>query len=70
MAVGTHILHFNGTSWKSATTSAEPGQTSGLAGVAATSGSNAWAVGNYNDTGTLHDVILHWTGKSWVRMIA
>jgi len=40
-----------------------PGKTWLLFGVAATSASNAWAVGySFNPIRTL---ILHWNGKTW-----
>jgi hypothetical protein len=34
----------------------------GLAGVAATSATNAWAVGG---TASDHTLILRWNGKAW-----
>jgi hypothetical protein len=40
-------------------------------GVAATSASNAWAVGDYSSgTLTSHPLIAHWDGKTWKRVPA
>src|SRR5215472_5394461 len=36
-----------------------------LAHVAATSGSNAWAVGEYFSTGTGRTLVEHWDGQRW-----
>ena len=36
-----------------------------LAHVAATSGSNAWAVGEYFNTGTGRTLVEHWDGQRW-----
>ena len=58
----TLILHWNGTAWKRVP-SPSP-LSSYLTGAAATSGSNAWAVG-YTSIGTL---VLHWNGKTWKRV--
>jgi hypothetical protein len=51
-------MHFNGTSW---TTTEQGPANSSLYSVAASSASNAWAVG-YGPKG---GVILHWTGSAW-----
>ena len=65
----TLILHWNGTAWKHVP-SPNPGRSVSdnfLDGVAATSASNAWAVGSYSNgsTGTAHTIILHWNGTAW-----
>jgi hypothetical protein len=66
----TLILHWNGSTW-TRTTSPDPGGsdfTDGLAGVAATSAANAWAVGyTQNTVADYQSLILHWNGKSWAR---
>jgi hypothetical protein len=36
-----------------------------LTGVAATSASNAWAVGTYSHNGAGRTLILHWNGSTW-----
>ncbi len=59
----TLILHWNGTRW-TRVASPSPGRFAGLTGVAATSASNAWAVGG-TGTGTL---ILHWNGTKWTHV--
>jgi hypothetical protein len=57
----TLILHWNGKSWRQV---ASPNPVAGgdtLSGVAATSATNAWAVGGKNGK----PLILRWNGKSW-----
>jgi hypothetical protein len=41
-----------------------------LKGVSAVSGSNAWAVGSYNDatTGASKTLVLHWNGTAWSKV--
>ncbi len=41
-----------------------------LAGVSAVSGSDAWAVGSYNDatTGASKTLVLHWNGTAWSKV--
>jgi hypothetical protein len=62
------IAHYNGTGWK-VQKSFNPGGTSafnGLLGVAATSATNAWAVGYYDSAaGAIDTLIEHWPGGSW-----
>ena len=58
------ILHYNGKSWKQVPAPAAPGFQ--LAGVAASSRANAWAVGSdHNQTQSL---ALHWNGRKWSRV--
>jgi hypothetical protein len=60
----TLIEHWNGTSWKQVT-SPNPGGSDGniLEAVAATSSTNAWAVGDY---GTKDQTLIeHWNGRAW-----
>jgi hypothetical protein len=63
----TLIEHWNGTSWKRVK-SPNPGgstHTNSLAGVAVTSGHDAWAVGQYS-AGTVYKTLVeHWDGTSW-----
>jgi hypothetical protein len=67
----TLIEHWNGSSWRivPSPSPAKPGRDSELTGIAATSKTNAWAVGDFfrngDDQSTL---ILHWNGKKWTRM--
>jgi hypothetical protein len=51
------ILRWTGHAWAQVSIPADGG---GLQAVAATSTTNAWAVGNNGDT-----LILHWNGKTW-----
>jgi len=64
----TLILHWNGTAWKQIS-SPNPSSTDNfLNGVSAVSGSDAWAVGYYNnDTGEYRKLILHWNGTAWAK---
>jgi len=55
------IVHWNGTTWSQVAVP-EAGSVEALTGVAATSATDAWAVGSYYNTRTL---ILHWAGSSW-----
>ncbi|HXJ67007.1 MAG TPA: hypothetical protein VNN79_24900 [Actinomycetota bacterium] len=62
----TLIEHFNGSVWTFV-----PSPTIGtehddlLNGVAVTSKSNAWAVGNFDNGSALQTLVLHWNGSSW-----
>jgi len=66
----TLIEHWNGTAWKQVPS---PNPATGglgfneLTGVAATSATNAWAVGDYiNNSDTAHQTfIAHWNGTTW-----
>jgi hypothetical protein len=63
----TLILHWNGTAWKQ-TASPNLGPTfpgDNLSGVAATSASNAWAVGDYYNGSVDKTLVLHWNGTAW-----
>jgi hypothetical protein len=63
----TLVEHWNGTAWKR-TPSPDPEGSSGSAslfGVAASSPSNAWAVGDYFKGGIEQALIMHWNGKTW-----
>jgi hypothetical protein len=63
----TLIEHWNGTSWKQVT-SPNPGGSSNsnvLEAVAATSSTNAWAVGDYANGTADRTLIEHWNGTSW-----
>ena len=66
-AYQTLIEHWNGTSWKQVT-SPNPGGSSHddfLDGVAATSSTNAWAVGYYYNGTADQTLIEHWNGTAW-----
>jgi hypothetical protein len=63
----TQILRWNGRSWKRVTCP-NPGGVAGrniLDAVAATSRTNAWAVGDYSAGSTDRTLILHWNGRAW-----
>jgi hypothetical protein len=62
---GGKIIRWNGTSWKPVTV---PTGIAWLYGMAAISGTNAWAVG-YGTSSSLTTpiVILHWNGTAWTK---
>ena len=60
------ILRWNGSTWKRVPSPVAGGVI--LDGVAATSASNAWAVGFALDTPSPTSVILHWNGTAWRRV--
>jgi hypothetical protein len=63
-ALQTLIEHWDGSSW-SVIPSPSPGS-SFLYGVAATSPSDAWAVGDYTDKNGMNQTLTeHWDGVSW-----
>jgi hypothetical protein len=63
----TLIEHWNGTSWKQVTSPNAGGSSHDnvLNGVAATSSTNAWAVGYFYNGTTDQTLIEHWNGTSW-----
>jgi hypothetical protein len=65
---GTLIMHWDGTAWSTINSPNPDSGTNVLEGVSATSGSDAWAVGNYSsyDTpGRSRTLVLHWDGTAW-----
>ncbi len=66
----TLIEHWNGTTWKRVP-SPNPGGSARLSilyGVAATSATNAWAVGYYNNGTATQTLIEHWDGTTWAKV--
>jgi hypothetical protein len=63
----TLIEHWNGTAWKRIPSPDPEGSSSSasLFGVAASSPSDAWAVGGYFKDGVEQALIMHWNGKTW-----
>jgi hypothetical protein len=63
----TMTLHWNGTAWKQVSSPNVGGiARNSLTGVAATSASNAWAAGAFENTsGQEQTLILHWNGSRW-----
>jgi hypothetical protein len=60
------IERWNGTAWQVAATPSFSGLTNILYGVAATSATNAWAVGYYDTSSSnSQSLILHWNGTTW-----
>jgi hypothetical protein len=57
---GTLIVHWNGTAWKQQSSPSPGGNSDQLERVAATSATNAWAVG-FSSTA----LIVHWDGTAW-----
>ena len=63
----TLVLHWDGTHWKQVP-SPDPGSTGSdndLFSVAATSHSDAWAVGEVFTSSKITTLIVHWDGTSW-----
>ena len=64
----TLALRWNGATWEKVP-SPSPGAEAALYGVAATSATNAWAVGAYETVsgsgGSDKTLIFHWTGTAW-----
>jgi hypothetical protein len=63
-SVKTLIERWNGTTWKQVP-SPSPGTEASLSGVAATSATNAWAVGTSNSGSTSNILIVRWNGTTW-----
>jgi hypothetical protein len=64
----TLVLHWNGSTWAQATAPAAATDGTQLNAVAAASGSDVWAVGQYNTSSDFeHPLILHWDGTVWSR---
>ncbi|HET7013351.1 MAG TPA: hypothetical protein VFI65_05555 [Streptosporangiaceae bacterium] len=66
----TLILHWNGKNWTRVPSPDPGGPSNGnlLFGVAATSASDAWAVGYDTSRSGATTLVLHWNGKRWSRM--
>jgi hypothetical protein len=67
----TLILHWNGKSWRQVRSPNQAGRfaSNDLAGVAAVSGSNAWAVGNHAGFGAGSEPVTeHWSNGAWPRV--
>jgi hypothetical protein len=67
----TLIEHWNGTAWKQQASPDPTGFSRGslLSAVAATSASNAWAVGTSTHTfSSSQTLIAHWNGSAWTRV--
>jgi hypothetical protein len=63
----TLILHWNGMTWKQVTSPNPAGSSDNnfLYGVAATSATNAWAVGTYTQGAGMQTLIARWNGTAW-----
>jgi hypothetical protein len=61
----TLIEHWNGQRWAVQPSPNGSSQRNDLTGVAATSASNAWAVGYYFSGSELQTLIEHWNGRRW-----
>lgn len=60
------VEHWDGAAWQLVTVSTPGGAPGYLAGVAAISPTNAWAVGGYRPGGgALQPLLLHWNGVRW-----
>ena len=61
----TLIEHWNGSAWKQVPSPNPSSTDNNLLSVAATSASNAWAVGGYENGTTSRTLIEHWNGTAW-----
>jgi len=60
----TLVFRWNGTAWNRVPSPSSGEDGGAVVSVAATSGTNAWAVGyNFNDEA--QTLILHWNGTAW-----
>jgi hypothetical protein len=69
----TLIEHWDGTRWRIVPSPDPSGSanSNSLWAVAATSASNAWAVGAYSGKGGIGQaLIVHWNGRKWTRVIS
>jgi len=66
----TLIMRWNGSAWTrvASPNPGGPADSDVLAGIAATSPSNAWAVGEISDGTTFRTLILRWNGARWARI--
>ncbi len=66
------ILHWNGLAWSLNTDLLDPTATyaKDLAGVACASGSDCWAVGSMQPSGSGRPQIVRWNGTSWMSAVA
>jgi hypothetical protein len=66
-AIEPFVVHSDGTSWRKAKSPAPSSTINILYGVSATSATDAWAVGYYDDgsRGVSRTLILHWNGSRW-----
>ena len=64
-STGTLTLYWNGTAWKQQSSPSPGSFITYLDGVAATSATNAWAVGAYSTRTTGGSLIEHWDGTAW-----
>jgi hypothetical protein len=62
------ILHWNGTAWSYVPVAVPSAVPVYLHGVAATSASEAWAVGDFNPGGGHEALMLHWNGTTWAQV--
>jgi hypothetical protein len=62
------ILHWDGTSWTQVPVPGAPHTSTYLSGVAATSATDAWAVGRDHASGDPKTYIVHWDGTSWTQV--
>src|SRR5215472_15835744 len=67
----TLIERWNGTAWKQRPSPSPVAAYNDLFGVAATSATNAWAVGEYSNhpaSLAFHTLAEHWNGTAWTRV--
>ena len=63
----TLLVHWDGSAWKQVK-SPNPGgaaQNNDLDAIAVTSANDAWAAGEYGNSGNIQTLVLHWDGSAW-----
>ena len=63
----TLLVHWDGSAWKQVK-SPNPGgaaQNNDLDAIAVTSANDAWAAGEYGNSGNIRTLVLHWDGSAW-----
>src|SRR6266508_3380442 len=61
----TLIEHWDGSSWQAVPAPSPGTEENVLNGVVAISSTDVWAVGYYEDPGSLTSLFLHWDGATW-----
>jgi len=64
------VVHWDGKTWTQVPSpnAGSAGAANSLSAVAATSASDAWAVGSYSAGGEIRTLTLHWDGKTWTKV--
>jgi hypothetical protein len=61
----TLVEHWDGTAWRVVSSPSPGSQFNTLHAVTATSSTDVWAAGYYQNPGSLDPLLAHWDGKNW-----